>query len=141
MNQVKDKTFMFTQTLPSIRDESQRTAYIDVDDTLVIYKSSSIHPYGVIYGEPYEPNSKLIEKLKTFKGSIIIWSGGGSQYAKEVAEIVLPKNIKYSVKSKFGNFSNIRPGDIVVDDQKEYYVGMKNFGVHVFGPLEDWDIV
>jgi len=116
-------------------------AFIDVDDTLVLYKGNYIHPYGMIKGEPFEPNYKLIEKLKKFDGEIIVWSGGGKEYAREVARMVLlPENIRCMVASKFEDFKDIEPGDIVVDDQKEYYTGMKESGVHIFGPFDEWQI-
>lgn len=118
------------------------TVFVDVDDTLVIFETDGIHPYGVIRGEPYEPNYILIEKLKNVNDDrIIVWSGGGTEYARTVARaVLLPAGIRCVVASKFDDFKNIKPGDIIVDDQKEYYTAMKEAGVHVFGPFEDWNL-
>lgn len=120
------------------------TVFVDVDDTLVLYKNEAnkIHPYGVINGDEFEPNHELIERLREYSGHIIVWSGGGREYARQVARIVLlPENIRCMVASKFDDFGRIRAGDIVIDDQKEYFVGMEQHGVHVFGPFEEWTTV
>ena len=115
-----------------------KTVFVDVDDTLIIYQGDSIHPYGVINGEPYEPNYKLIERLKKFDGKIVIWSGGSRDYARAVAKKVLPEELRYIIGSKFEDFCTIKDGDIVVDDQEEYFTAMKKFGVYVFNPSEEW---
>lgn len=115
------------------------TVFVDVDDTLVLYKGGSTHPYGVINGEAYEPNTDLIERLKNFTGRIIVWSGGGKDYARQVARLLLlPEGIRCQAGSKFEDFNQIKPGDIVVDDQSEYYIGMRELGVRIYGPRDDW---
>ena len=122
-------------------DKKVPTVFVDVDDTLVIFKNeaNNVHPYGVINGEEFEPNYKLIKKLKDFSGDIVVWSGGGKEYAQKVARMVLlPKGIKYKVGSKFEDFSAVKLGDIIVDDQKEYYIALEGIGVHVFSPFEEW---
>lgn len=119
------------------------TVFIDVDDTLVLYQNETkgIHPYGILHGEPYEPNTKLIEKLKSFDGDIIVWSGGGKEYARQVARmILLPEGIRCQAAFKMGEGLQVKEGDIIVDDQKDYYIGFKDLGIHVFGPLEDWNL-
>ena len=117
-----------------------KTVFVDIDDTLVIYEGSGMHPHGIINGEPYEPNVNLIEKLKKFKGNIVIWSGGGKGYAGIVAKAVLPKDMKYTIRSKFEDFFLIKPGDIVIDDQKPFYGDVhRELGILVFGPFEDWN--
>ncbi len=113
--------------------------FIDVDNTLIIYRTGSIHPYWSIAGKPFQPNIKLIEKLERFEGDIVVWSGKGREYARRIAKIVLPETLRYQVDSKLSGFHQIKPGDIVVDDQKEYFTSMKEHGVYIFGPFEDWD--
>ena len=117
------------------------TAFIDVDDTLVIFGNSSPHPYGVIMGDAFEPNHKLIERIKKFNGDIVVWSGGGSDYARKVAKMVLPEGIRYIVRTKGAtSLSEFASGDIIVDDQTEYYTALKEIGVHVFSPFDEWDL-
>jgi len=116
------------------------TAFIDVDNTLVIFGNSSPHPYGVIMGDAFEPNYKLVERLKNFDGDIVIWSGGGSDYARQVARMVLPTELRYIVRTKRAiSMSEFASGDIVVDDQPEYYEALKVIGVKVFSPFDEWD--
>ena len=116
------------------------TVFVDVDDTLVIFKTGSPHPYGVIMGDSFEPNHKLIERLKNFDGDIIVWSGGGSDYARKVARMVLPEGMRYIVRTKSAiSMSEFASGDIVVDDQTEYYEALKVLGVRVFSPFDEWN--
>lgn len=112
---------------------------VDVDDTLILYKSAGIHPYGFIYGDPFEPNKELIERLKKFDGEIIIWSGGGAGYAEKVANMVLPKDIEFTAKTKgFDDIRGMGEGDVIVDDQTEYFISLRTLGVKVCSPFEDW---
>jgi len=115
-----------------------RKILVDVDDTLVIYKSNGIHPYGFIHGDPFEPNKELIDKLKNFDGEIIIWSGGGVGYAQRVAEMVLPDDIVFNCKTKGDLDIDMVEGDVIVDDQKEYFTSLSAIGVKVVSPFEDW---
>jgi len=117
-----------------------RTVFVDVDDTLIIFKDTKKphHHWGFIDGLPYKPNEKLIERLRTFKGNIVIWSGGGSGYAKMAAEAVLPEGLKYSTKSKMDNFQAVKEGDIIVDDQKLQYLSLEWAGVKIIDPFENW---
>lgn len=113
---------------------------VDVDDTLVIYDRQGLHPCGVTYGEPFKSNIELIERIKRFKGEIIIWSGGGAGYAQKVAEIVLPKDLPFKAESKgSSSIRNMGEGDVIVDDQKEYFEVLKNLGVKVVSPFENWE--
>ena len=115
--------------------------FVDVDDTLVLYTAiAKIHPYGILHGEPYEPNRKLIEWLKRQNDRIIIWSGGGKEYARQAAkELLIPESIRCMLGSKFEDFSQIKAGDTVIDDQQEYFITMKEFGVRILSPHENWD--
>ena len=114
--------------------------FVDCDNTLVLYEDRLPHYYGILCGDSYMPNSELIDKLKRFLGTIIVWSSGGRDYARQVAELVLPKDLKYFAMSKFQfeAWCVLKEGDIVVDDQKELFVGMVGSGVRVLGPFDKW---
>lgn len=102
--------------------------FVDVDDTLVIYEEdgNDAHPYGVYLGQPWHANKRLIQGIKNFREEnpealIVIWSGGGKQYAQEWAEQL--DLIQYDIVTMDKGFRNIeemvRPGtDIVVDDME-----------------------
>ena len=49
------------------------TLYIDVDDTLVVWTAD---------GESWIANKAVIEFAKQWKGDIVVWSGGGLDYAQ-----------------------------------------------------------
>lgn len=114
------------------------TIFVDVDDTLVLFDGDKVNPYGVINGKPYKPNLALIEKLKNFKGHIVVWSGGGRDYARMVAKIVMPKELRFTVGSKVAELSTFQAGDIIIDDQKECFAALEEMGVYVFNPFEEW---
>jgi len=114
--------------------------FVDVDDTLVIYAGNHVHPHGVLRGDPYKPNYALIEKLKKLDGGdLIIWSGEECRYAEEVGLLVLG-DIPFKAATKGDDSLHIRPGDIIIDDQKDCYASLKVLGIHVFGPHEDWNL-
>lgn len=120
-----------------------RTAFIDVDDTLILYTHGDTEkrPYGIIHNQPYNPNLPLIERMKAFKGNIIIWSGGGRQYAKETARLLPLGNLRYMVASKFDDdfTKNLQKGDLIVDDEWRSFDALTDRGVFVFSPHQEWD--
>lgn len=100
--------------------------FIDVDDSLVIYHDALAdkpHPYGVYEGLPWEPNTRLIEGIRAWSvtnphGLIIVWSGGGYQYADYWAKKLLP-DLKVVCLSKTKvAMTLVSAKDIVVDDQE-----------------------
>ncbi len=113
-----------------------KTVFVDVDDTLVLFDGNTVHPYGVLEGRPYKPNLALIEKLNNFEGYIVVWSGGGRDYARTVAIKVMPEELRYQVSNK--EMSKAKSGDIVIDDQKEYFGFLEAIGVYIFNPFEEW---
>lgn len=115
------------------------TVFVDCDDTLVLYVNQDIpNPYGILKGHPFKPNWELLDRLKSFKGQIHIWSGGGRDYAREVAVLVMPRTLRYSVGNKGFNSDTFQVGDIIVDDQPYYFEALKDRGCKVFNPFEDW---
>jgi hypothetical protein len=58
------------------------SVFVDCDDTLVLYGGKALcHHFGLLHGESYRPNLELIGRLERFSGHIIVWSGGGMDYA------------------------------------------------------------
>lgn len=112
-----------------------RRLFVDVDDCLIIYQDHKreFNPHGVLLGVPYNVNEGLVKRIQNFDGLIIIWSGGGYQYANQIAMEVLRDTVHYMTMTKDKDaFFMIRDGDIVVDDQKI------EVPVKVYGPEEEW---
>lgn len=69
--------------------------FVDVDDTLVRWLGGTDpHPYG--YGaEKWEVNEAVLAYIRAWKkenpyGYVVIWSGGGADYAETWAQRLLP---------------------------------------------------
>ena len=66
--------------------------FVDVDDTLILYSDEGKHPYGILNShQEWQPNSRLIAEIVKWhevnpKGLVIVWSGGGNQYAASIGE-------------------------------------------------------
>jgi hypothetical protein len=110
----------------------RKRLFIDCDDTLILYDCISCtrtkeacevhgHPYGFLKGESYKINEPLVASIKAYVQDnpcalVVIWSGGGAQYARSIADIVLSGvGVMTLIKDKT-SFHLVRPGDIVVDD-------------------------
>ena len=91
------------------------TLFVDVDDTLLLFEGGGMHPYGY-YGGNGLPNHALIERMRAWDGPIVVWSGGGEDYARMVGEAVLGTLQFTALDKSVENFALIQPGDIVVDD-------------------------
>jgi len=105
-----------------------RRLFVDVDDTLVIYDDgrNEPHPYGIYHDIPYTINEKLLEGIKEWnlgnpESWIIIWSGGGEEYARMWAERLgllegwRSGTVTPMIKDET-TFIFIRDYDIVIDD-------------------------
>jgi len=99
--------------------------FVDCDDTLILYDSEGeVHPYGFVRDEPYRINDTLVAFVKAFYAKypnalITIWSGGGDQYAAQVAkEVGLGEIDALCIIKDRTTFSLVGEDDIVVDDQK-----------------------
>ena len=109
--------------------------FVDVDDTLILYKGEGPHPYGVRFGEPYVANMRLSSEMTRFFGvnqdaQLFVWSGGGAQYAREVgSRFVHDLEPTFLTKDRDA-FGLVSLGDIVIDDQPI------KVGVEVQDPLE-----
>lgn len=99
--------------------------FVDVDDTLILYDTEGeVHPYGFVRGTPYRFNAPLIAFVKEFRAKhpdalIVIWSGGGAQYARHAAESVGIDHLDLICCIKDSTtFYLVGEDDIVVDDQE-----------------------
>lgn len=99
--------------------------FVDCDDTLILYDSAGeIHPYGFIKDEPYRVNEPLVAFIKRFRAKypnelIVIWSGGGRDYALRVAlEAGLGGLGTSTLVKDSTTFYLVGEDDIVVDDQE-----------------------
>ncbi len=79
------------------------------------------HPFAVTRGETYKINEPLVASIKAWAydnpcSLVVIWSGGGAQYARAIADVALPGvDVVTMIKDKT-TFYMARSGDIVVDD-------------------------
>jgi len=105
--------------------------FVDCDDTLALFcwkpeeprcPHGNIHPYGSKHS-PWDANTRLLEGIRAFRAAnpeadIVIWSGGGREYAQTFIDTLLPdiKAISWD-KIKPWIQAMVQEGDIVVDDQ------------------------
>ena len=93
--------------------------YVDCDDTLALYgNEAGENPLGVELGYPWRPNEPLIDAINDFvakypRTTVIIWSGGGRDYAEEFRQRLLP-DINASAAEK--DDSVLDADCIVIDD-------------------------
>lgn len=110
--------------------------FVDCDDTLILYSQTGINPYGVHYGTPYIVNEGLAEFIRQYAAAmpdalIVIWSGGGKEYARECAKLAGVDDIgaAYLIKDR-STFDLVDKDSIVFDDQ------FISVGATVRGPHE-----
>lgn len=105
--------------------------FVDCDSTLLLYDdegSPTAHHYGFWRGDAFHINEPLVAFMRRFREKhedalIVIWSGGGANYAHEVMirvglgegddDFIDPIPM---IKDRT-TFYLVREGDIVVDDQ------------------------
>ena len=97
--------------------------FVDCDDTLVKYQDrGDPTPYGVKYGVPWLPNERLINGVIAYRHAhpealIVVWSGGGQEYAQMWADKLLSSiDVTAMVKDET-TFGLVLHDSIVVDDQ------------------------
>lgn len=117
--------------------------WVDVDDTLVIYGDTAnlTHPYGSYHGTPWTANEPLLAGIKAFRriypdAMIVVWSGGGAQYAKEWVERLLPDTEVFAFGKNPVTATLIKERDIVVDDYVDFECPAKVYGPHEW-PLKE----
>ncbi len=114
------------------RCEMRKRLFVDCDDCLVLYDSAdgeSYHPYGFARGERYHVNAPLAESIRAFArdnpcAMIVVWSGGGAQYARMVANMALHGVDVTAMTKDRSTFDFVRSGDIVVDDMADSVRGV-----------------
>lgn len=98
----------------------------DVDGTLI----TSNHPYGQSdFEEPVLAINNLLRILSKFKNiKIVVWSGGGKEYAEMWGRrLGLDEYVwRYASKTEW---RGIRP-DIAIDDIQDTAIGLVNLIVH-----------
>lgn len=101
-----------------------RKVFVDCDDTLLLFDSEAErNPLGFWAGDPYRVNAPLAEALLSSCAdcfTLIIWSGGGGKYAKEVSKAVFGEDhseVDAWLVKDITTFHLVKPGDIVIDDQ------------------------
>lgn len=90
------------------------TLYIDIDDTLVTWLSDTDepHPYGHS-AKGWKMNEKVYAYANAWVGKIVVWSGGGKDYAEMWANRLLP-DLEWTAHSKFPAIAKL--GDVFIDD-------------------------
>lgn len=103
---------------------TEQRLFVDCDDTLVLFdgETGEIHPYGFWRDAPYHINEPLITFIKKFaekrpNALIVIWSGGGHEYARAVANELLPDVEVWALTKDRTAFELVRENDMVIDDQ------------------------
>lgn len=98
--------------------------FVDVDDTLILWQEISLDDEkdGTYYLDPYKINYTLIVYIRNFSlvypnNSIIIWSGGGKNYAQYWIDKLELSTICIAMLKDKISFDLIKEGDIVVDDE------------------------
>lgn len=102
----------------------RKRLFVDCNDTLILYENSNhVNPYGFVHGQPYRINQPLADSVKLWVEDnpcslAIIWSGGGAQYARAIADIALPGVDVMTMIKDETSFHMVRAGDIVIDDME-----------------------
>ncbi len=104
-------------------DDMRKRLFVDCYDTLIVYidGDDEPHPNGVIQGQMYRINEPLAASVKAYVEDnpcslVVVWSGGGAQYARTIADIVLPGVDVMTMIKDETSFHMVRAGDIVIDD-------------------------
>ncbi len=103
---------------------AEQRLFVDVDDTLVLFDSEGeVHPYGFWRNDAYRLNDPLAEYIFQFRRDnpdalIVVWSGGGAEYAKAVIDDLLHGFDATPMIKDRTTFYLVREWDIVVDDQE-----------------------
>lgn len=96
-------------------EEQLARLFVDIDDTLVTWLGSGggdVHPYGA-GAEAWRVNEAVRAYVKTWPGKVVVWSGGGADYAEMWARRLLP-GLEWVAMSKHN--PDPLPGDVFIDD-------------------------
>jgi hypothetical protein len=100
--------------------------FIDVDDTLVIYPDHlpGPNPAGLRTGLSHRANAALVNAIHVWQatnvtGQVVVWSGGGEEYARDAANMFIPDVQAWHFTKAGQNLMLPAAGDTVVDDEPE----------------------
>jgi hypothetical protein len=102
---------------------SAQRLFVDCDDTLLLFDDGAeAHPYGFWKGDKYRINVPLVDYVTQFRKDnpcalVVIWSGGGREYAEEVKRAVFGDFDAVTMVKDRTTFHMVREWDLVVDDQ------------------------
>lgn len=93
-----------------------KTLWVDCDDTLILWEKGATAPNGLYMGSEWQKNEPLIEAIRSWEGPVMVWSGGGKDYARMWAErCEIDCDATWD---KFGpNMKLVSEQDVCVDDQ------------------------
>lgn len=123
--------------------------FLDVDDTLVLYEDGrrtgtaprQVHPHGIFRGERFTVNHWLVERVLAHpEETLVVWSGGGRDYARLIVEQYIPTlaHARFLIKDESTRHL-ISPRDVVMDDLLSMRSLAVNAGAIGVGPHEDWN--
>lgn len=96
----------------------------DIDGTLISHSQLEDGTYWA-----HEPTVQLLKTLSTFKNiKIVVWSGGGKDYAIRMGRFLAIDEYVWKYASKTEH-KEIQP-DIAIDDIQDTAIGLLNLIVH-----------
>ena len=114
--------------------------FCDCDDTLIRFLDHQEKHYSGIYdGSKWEPNYELITAVRNFReftpSLLIVWSGGGKEYAKKWARTFFNwgEPSFWCLKDSKA-ISIARDGDIIIDDSDRFRSAFDNTGILAYTP-------
>ena len=116
---------------------------VDVDDTLVLSRDTEpVQPSGVLMGMGFLVNHELVERALLHRKPgemLMVWSGGGASYAREVVHAYIPRLDCCVVHMKDQTtLAWITQGDTVVDDDAAVRARFEAAGAQGLNPHEEW---
>ena len=91
--------------------------FVDCDDTLILWDNTPLE--SGLYSAKYEVNTKLIEAVHKYlahtKDNLVVWSGGGEEYARRWARMCFP-DTEWEAISKDITLPDAELDDVCVDD-------------------------
>lgn len=93
------------------------TLYVDCDDTLVLWDTPTVSGHGT----RWQPNTPLVAAIRRWRDAnpdepLVIWSGGGADYADLWHRRILPDVMAGAIDKGFPEQALVLPGDTCVDD-------------------------
>ena len=117
--------------------------YVDVDNTLVLYRDTEpVQHSGVLMGMGFLVNHELVDRILQYRKPgeiVVVWSGGGADYAHAVVAQYIPRLDRCVFHLKdLSALKWLTSGDIVVDDDAGVRARAKAMGAQGLNPHEEW---